>query len=72
MSQSFEIFGGVPKGILTDNTKTVMDSLRPEHSKGKLNARFEQFAKDYGFEVHPCIAGRPNTKAKVESPNAYS
>ena len=24
--------------------------------------------KDYGFEVHPCIAARPQTKAKVESP----
>lgn len=68
MSQSFERFGGVPKEILTDNMKTAMDSPRTEHNKGKLNARFEQFAKDYGFEVHPCIAGRPNTKAKVESP----
>lgn len=68
MAQSFEVFGGVPEIIVTDNMKTVMDTPRTEHNKGKVNAKFEQFAKDYGFEVHPCIAGRPNTKAKVESP----
>ena len=68
MSQAFEVFGGVPKEILTDNMKTVMDNPRTEYNKGKVNAKFEQFAKDYGFKVHPCIAGRPNTKSKVESP----
>ncbi len=68
MNKAFEIFGGVPKEILTDNMKTVMDEPRTEYSKGKINIKFEQFSKDYGFEVHPCIAARPQTKAKVESP----
>src|SRR3712207_9355538 len=48
--------------------KTVMDLPRTNYSKGKVNNKFQQFAKDYGFKVHPCIAGRPNTKAKVEAP----
>src|SRR5690606_6634101 len=26
---------------------------------------------DYGFKVHPCIAGKPNTKGKVEAPMKY-
>ena len=68
MNQAFESFGGVPKEILTDNMKTVMDEARTEYSKGKINNKFQQFADDYGFAVHPCIAGRANTKAKVESP----
>lgn len=68
MDEAFETFGGVPKEILTDNMKTVMDKPRTEYSKGKINNKFKQFADDYGFEVKPCIAGRPNTKAKVESP----
>jgi len=68
MDQAFQIMGGVPKEILTDNMKTVMDDSRTEYTKGKVNPRFQQFADDYGFKVHPCIAGRPNTKAKVESP----
>lgn len=68
IDDAFETFGGVPQELLTDNMKTVMDEPRTEYSKGKVNARFRQFASDYGFTVKPCIAGRPQTKAKVEAP----
>lgn len=68
LTESFEAFGGVPKTILTDNMKTIMDEPRTEYQKGKVNDRFYQFAKDMGFEVRACIAGRPRTKAKVEAP----
>ena len=68
MWDAFETFGGVPQELLTDNMKTVMDKPRTEYGKGKVNARFQQFASDYGFTVKPCIAGRPQTKAKVEAP----
>lgn len=68
MDDAFEAFGGVPQELLTDNMKTVMDEPRTEYSKGKVNMRFQQFASDYGFTVKPCIAGRPQTKAKVEAP----
>ena len=68
LNESFEIFGGVPEELLTDNMKTVMDQPRTSYSPGKVNNRFKQFADDYGFKVRPCIAGRPNTKAKVEAP----
>mgnify|MGYP001298493183 CR=1 FL=1 len=68
LMESFEALGGVPKTIVTDNMKTVMDEPRREYSKGVVNERFQQFAKDCGFEIKPCIAGRPRTKGKVESP----
>lgn len=68
MNEAFETFGGVPKEIVTDNMKTVMDEARTAHTKGVVNHKFQAFADDYGFTVHPCIAARPNTKAKVESP----
>jgi len=67
LMESFEAIGGVPKTILTDNMKTVMDEHRTEYSGGVVNERFEQFANDNGFEIKPCIAGRPRTKGKVES-----
>lgn len=67
LMESFEIIGGIPKSILTDNMKTVMDEHRTEYSKGVVNERFDQFARDCGFEVKPCIAGRPRTKGKVEN-----
>jgi len=68
LDEAFELFGGVPKEILTDNMKSVMDEARTNYTIGKVNNVFKQFADDYGFKVKPCIAGRPNTKAKVEAP----
>lgn len=68
LDQSFGQMGGVPQVMLTDNMATVMDEARTPYSKGKINNEFQQFANDYGFKVQPCIAGRPETKAKVESP----
>lgn len=68
LDDAFETFGGVPSELLTDNMKTVMDEPRTEYSKGKVNGRFQQFADDYGFKIRPCIAARPQTKAKVEAP----
>lgn len=48
--------------------KTIMDQPRRKHQKGIVNERFDQFAKDFGFEVKPCVSRRPQTKGKVESP----
>lgn len=67
LTQTFETMGGVPKQMVTDNMKTVMDVARTEVFKGKINPRFAQFAQDFGFDVLPCIAGRPRTKGKVEA-----
>ena len=68
LDNAFEIAGGVPKTLKTDNMKTVMDEARTYFNKGKVNNKFQQFATDYGFKVKPCKAGTPQTKSKVESP----
>mgnify|MGYP001099140577 CR=1 FL=1 len=68
LDDAFETFCGVPDEIVTDNMKTVMDEARTESFHGKINNKFQQFADDYGFKVHPCIAEGPKTKAKVEAP----
>lgn len=68
LDNAFEVFGGVPDELLTDNMSTVMDKARTKDFQGKVNIRFQQFADDYGFKVRPCIAFRPQTKAKVEAP----
>ncbi len=68
LDQSFQLLNGIPEELLTDNMKTVMDEARTKYRSGKVNNRFQNFADDYGFKVKPCIAGRPQTKAKVESP----
>lgn len=68
LTETFEKIGGVPKTLLVDNMKTIMDDSRTKYKKGKINERFYQFSKDHGFEVKPCIARRAQTKGKVESP----
>ena len=68
LTRCFEITGGVPKVLVTDNMKTVMDQSRTEYFKGVVNDEFENFAKQMGFTTHPCIVGSPKTKSKVESP----
>lgn len=68
LASAFEHLEGVPKEILIDNASTMMDIARTDKSEGKVNPKFQQFANDFGFKVKPCMAGRPNTKAKVESP----
>lgn len=68
LDQAFEIAGGVPKRLKTDNMKTVMDEARSKHKKGVVNKKFKQFADDYGFQVYPCVAGNPWSKGRVEAP----
>lgn len=67
LTEAFENIGGVPKSLLTDNMKTVMDESRTKYHSGKLSSEFEAYAKDFGFKLCPCIAGTPKTKGKVES-----
>src|SRR5690606_34645690 len=68
LTEAFEKLGGVPREILTDNMKTVMNEPRSEYVRGKVNPKFAAFADDFGFKVKPCVAGRPRTKGKVEAP----
>ncbi len=42
INDAFETFEGVPKELLTDNMKTVMDDARTEYKKGKANNKFQQ------------------------------
>ena len=67
MIRAFIYFGGVPKEILFDNMRTVVDQSKTEYSKPVINERFYQFSKDVGFEVWACRPYRPQTKGKVEA-----
>lgn len=64
---SFKYYGGVPKEILFDNMKTVIDHSRSVYNKAVINSTFYEFSKDMGFEVIACRAFRPQTKGKVEN-----
>ncbi len=64
----FKDIGGVPKEILFDNTPAVVDITG---GKIKVNSRFRNFAKDFGFEVRLCKPRHSYTKGKVEAANKF-
>lgn len=64
---AFKYTNGVPKKILFDNMKTVVDFSRTEFRKVVFNEKFRQFSLDMNFEPVVCRAFRPQSKGKIES-----
>lgn len=69
LANAFEEIGGVPRELVIDNIKCLVDQPRRNGNDAKLNVKFMQFAKDYNLEIFPCIPGRPQTKGKTETQN---
>jgi transposase len=65
--ECFQYFGGVPKEILFDNMRTIVDRSRTQFGKPIYNERLYEFSKDSGFIPKSCLAYKPQTKGKVES-----
>jgi len=71
---AFRHFGGVPRELLYDRTKTVVRShVGREVSLGERLFHPEALASahHYGFRLRLCRAYRPQTKGKVESDVPY-
>lgn len=64
MNEAFQYFKGVPKEILFDNMKTVVDRENSRVGNVKLNSKFLQYSKDIGFNPITCKIYRPQTKRK--------
>ena len=71
MINACKYFGGVPKEIIFDNMRTVVDQSRSNYQEAVINDKFYQFSKDMGFEVWACRPYRPQTKGKVEALNKF-
>ena len=69
---AFEYFGGVPREVLFDNTKTVIIE-RDGYGPGlhRWHAGMLELARDYGFQLRVCRPYRARTKGKVERFNGY-
>jgi len=71
---AFRHFGGVPRELLYDRTKTVVRAhVGRERSLGENLFHPEALASahHYGFSIRLCKAYRPQTKGKVESDVPY-
>ena len=65
---TFKYMNGVPKNMLTDNMRAVVDI---NGEKRKVNPEFAQFAKDMGTSVTLCKPRSPETKGKDETANKF-
>ena len=63
---TFKFIGGIPKGILTDNMSSIVDT-----DKLKFNNEFKAYAKDIGININKCKVRHPFTKGKVEVRNKF-
>lgn len=66
--ESFKSTGGVPKEILFDNMKTVVNFTKDGR---KINSKLKAFADDFGFKISLCKPRHSYTKGKVESANKF-
>lgn len=66
--ECFKMTGGVPKEILFDNMKTVVDI---NEDGRKINSKLKAFADDFGFKIKLCKPRHSYTKGKVESANKF-
>jgi transposase len=65
----FAHFGGVPREILYDRMRTVIQG--EEDGRKRWNDTFRAFAGHWGFEPRVCRPYRAQTKGKVESGVKY-
>jgi hypothetical protein len=61
--EAFRECVGIAHTLRFDNLKSVVISRKPLL---RLNAQFVDFARHYGFAIHPCTPYRPNEKGRVE------
>lgn len=66
--KAFKETGGVPKEILFDNMRTVVDIV---DNRRRINTKMQAFADDFGFKISLCKPRKSYTKGKVEAANKF-
>jgi transposase len=69
--RAFEFFGGVPKRISYDNTKTAVAKIIGKRAR-ELTRDFLRLQSHYLFDCHFCLVRRPNEKGQVEGLVGYT
>jgi transposase len=67
--QAFHALGGVPRGILYDNLKSVVLERSGDHFR--FHPHLLELAGHYHFAPHPCAVARGNEKGRVERTIRY-
>jgi len=71
LEDSFYHFGGMPKDVLIDNARPLVDKNNPQTREVVFNNRFKAFAQYWGFNPKACAPYRARTKGKDERAVGY-
>ena len=71
LERCFRDLGGIPRELLFDNLKQVVDKPRTADSPAKIQQGFQVFADHWGFETVACPPYWPRAKGKVERAIQY-
>jgi transposase len=63
--RAFSFFGGVPRRIAYDNTKTAVARITGSRER-QVTREFQRLQSHYLFAPHFCLVRRPNEKGHVE------
>lgn len=64
-------FGGVPREVLLDNARALVDQHNAQTREVKFNDRFHAFSRYWGFTPRACAPYRARTKGKDERGVGY-
>jgi len=68
---AFRRFGGVPREVLADNARPLVDRHDPATREVRFNARFHAFCRYWGVQPKACAPYRARTKGKDERGVGY-
>ncbi|WP_051248750.1 IS21 family transposase [Inquilinus limosus] len=68
---AFTHFGGIPQEVLLDNARALVDHHDVATREVRFNARFQAFARYWGFRPRACAPYRARTKGKDERGVGY-
>jgi transposase len=71
MEGAFRRFGGVPREVLLDNPRALVDHHDAVTREVRFNTRLHAFAQYWGFEPRACAPYRARTKGKDERGVGY-
>lgn len=71
LEAAFRWLGGVPRELVFDNLKQVVEIARKEDAAAVIQPGFAAFALHWGFEVVACPPYWPRAKGKVERAIGY-
>ncbi|TSE29587.1 Integrase core domain protein [Tepidimonas charontis] len=71
MEGAFAHFGGIPREVLMDNARPLVERHNVQSREVVFNERLNAFARHWGFTPKACAPYRPRTKGKDENGVGY-